>query len=828
MRYFLTTLLLVFSQFAFAQSEGVLNKLLAPGPLMTGHAKLEGKDCLKCHTAGKGISDDKCMECHKEIRPFVEKKVGFHGLHTQSCRECHADHKGRDYFTTGVDQEKFKHEEQTGFSLTGKHADLKCEECHTEKRTKKMVHKTEIQYFGATTTCVSCHKKDDIHFFKGKWAKKDCSACHGPDSWKEKITFDHSKDTKFKLVERHAELKCSECHIPNKKNKKLSKYNWPNLKKDQCIACHENVHIGKMGSRFQNGKCTTCHSQRKWTIPQFDHSVTRYKLGGKHAELKCQECHTQKPQVLSQESKKNWIFKGLKSQCLSCHKDVHRFGKHEIKKFAPVNNCVKCHTDSSWKKIINFDHNTSTRFAVDGKHLELKCQECHLTRDAKRKPPVWINPGIYRWPQLTQKTCENCHKNVHIGVFSAKLLKKACTECHVTDDWYTMRNGKKFDHSKTRFPLTGAHKTTSCSDCHGPSGKQVFKFKSASTGFCFDCHKTVHQGMFSSKYSSTTCQTCHTTENFTKRLDFDHNKTRMVLRDAHAKLDCIKCHVPSDKKILVTSPNLSKKQFAQGKVIVHGKYVFDDLSSKKCTSCHADIHRAQLGSDCMKCHTEKTWKIQSFDHTRKTEFPLRDKHREVKCEECHKPFKNVWTQEMGKKIATINYKKVGTNCIDCHKDVHKGEFGARCQDCHSERGWKVTRDFHRNFTLSGVHYSLECGECHKDGKKLAGLSQQCITCHQKDDIHFGTLPNCQECHRQQFWESSRFRHSMTQFPLRGAHRTLDCAQCHTLGVYQGLNPNCVSCHLNDTTNLVGHPAVSAATNCTECHRNQFSFGQVVQ
>ncbi len=43
-------------------TEGLLNKLLAPGPLIEGHHDLEKADCLKCHTPREGIPDAKCMD----------------------------------------------------------------------------------------------------------------------------------------------------------------------------------------------------------------------------------------------------------------------------------------------------------------------------------------------------------------------------------------------------------------------------------------------------------------------------------------------------------------------------------------------------------------------------------------------------------------------------------------------------------------------------------------------------------------------------------------------------------------------------------------------
>src|SRR5579872_385210 len=91
------------------EDEGLLNRLLAPGPLISGHQDLEKNDCLKCHEAGKGISPDKCMECHKVIKDEVAVKKGYHGLTDKTCIDCHSDHKGRDYDSTIVNEKTFDH-----------------------------------------------------------------------------------------------------------------------------------------------------------------------------------------------------------------------------------------------------------------------------------------------------------------------------------------------------------------------------------------------------------------------------------------------------------------------------------------------------------------------------------------------------------------------------------------------------------------------------------------------------------------------------------------------------------------------------------------------
>lgn len=252
-----------------ADNEGLLNKLLAPGPLIEGHKNLEGKDCLKCHEAGKGISEEKCMSCHKEIKPFIDSKKGFHGLaaNKQNCIQCHADHKGRKLDTTAVDVKNFDHLTLTGYSLEGKHAKIKCQECHTDKRGTKPIRPKEIRFLGTkASSCRSCHKKDDIHLFKGDFEKKDCNACHGNVSWKENIKFNHDTDTKYKLIEHHAELKCNECHLKDKK-KKIFQYKWDHLNQKQCLSCHQDFH--KFGTKMVNkmgdlNQCSKCHDESDW------------------------------------------------------------------------------------------------------------------------------------------------------------------------------------------------------------------------------------------------------------------------------------------------------------------------------------------------------------------------------------------------------------------------------------------------------------------------------------------------------------------------------------------------------------------------------------
>ena len=812
--------------------ESLLNKLFAPGPLIVGHQDLEKKDCLKCHDAGEGVPDEKCLDCHKEINAFVKDNKGFHGLQLKSCKECHADHKGRDFDSTKFDETTFEHK-ATGYKLTGKHAELKCSKCHTEKRTKKPIRPNDTRYLGAATSCKECHIKEDVHFFKGKWKKADCNECHSSVAWDKEVRFDHMRDGDYKLEGAHAKAKCDDCHMLDKK-KKLTKYEWPELKQKQCLSCHENTHKNNLSPKFRNGKCTNCHNQEKWKIKKFDHqNVTKFPLRGQHGKIKCTDCHVQSPKL---DKKKPGLFRylGLGSKCLDCHHDYHFYGKHKSKKLGDLNRCNSCHYEDKWSEIHDFTHNRQTRYIVDGKHLDLDCIQCHISSLRKKgkkgipyedslKPKFWLNPKArdkqrksqYHWQHLESKTCENCHKTPHKNEFSKKLLAKKCTECHVTSSWKDRPKDGDFDHDATRFKLTGEHTKLKCAQCHVVHKKQVFKFPSKDKKFCVDCHKDPHKDQLSKKLRAKSCAECHDTKRFTKIKPFNHNKTDFKLKGKHKKLKCYKCHKKTKEKFDF-KPYHFKRQF-----------LFDDLKKNDCKECHVDVHKGQLKEKkCSACHNENHWRKKlNFKHNRDSRFKLRGSHKKLKCKECHKRTKQ-FVRVKKKRVRVIEFKPMDRDCYSCHvkDDKHKGEMGKQCQSCHKETKWTGTKDFHRNFTLHGAHYTLQCAECHgAEGRKLSGLSDACIVCHQKDDVHNSTLPNCSECHRQSFWEDSQFRHSLSSFPLRGMHRTLNCVDCHNSGVYQGTYNTCFLCHQSDAAGVTSTPHLMPNfMECSQCH-NQFTF-----
>jgi hypothetical protein len=332
-------------------------------------------------------------------------------------------------------------------------------------------------------------------------------------------------------------------------------------------------------------------------------------------------------------------------------------------------------------------------------------------------------------------------------------LGKRCNSCHIDQRWLEIR----FDHRKTHFALTGAHREATCAGCH--PGDQFFK---TPTG-CYACHRLddVHQGG-----NGRNCKKCHSTRNW-KTLSFDHDKdTDFPLQGRHSRLNCQACHKQDPYKVEIEST---------------------------CISCHRndDEHHGRYGTKCESCHNAQRWQQTHFDHDRKTDFPLKGKHAQASCTACHK--------------GNIFKENLKTGCYACHRidDAHNGQEGKQCERCHEETGWRKQVRFDHDLTrfpLIGLHAIVPCEECHLSSTYKAA-SIDCVDCHKKDDAHDQRLGlNCARCHNPNGWKIWRFDHNtQTQFKLDGSHKGLHCDRCHREPVTRisGTPRTCINCHRGD-------------------------------
>ena len=580
---FLLFILLLCSE-ALAQ-EGGVGSLISPGALTSPHAKYEGiSNCTQCHSLGGGIPDSKCLDCHDKLAERIKNKQGVHATYTDACIKCHTDHKGKGFKIISLEKDKFDHA-KTDYPLVDKHLKVDCNKCH----------KKGDPYTGISKECLSCHK--DPH--KGKLGK-DCESCHNIKDWKDLVKFNHERDSKYPLTGKHIEVKCDKCHSNN--NFKVEKF-------EECLTCHKDPHKDKP-------KCKECHTTESWKKVNTDHSKTKYPLVDKHIDVKCDKCHKKSRLV-------GIPFKTCESS--ACHGDPHKTQFEEQK-------CEECHNIKGWKPSL-FEHNSPkyTGYKLEEKHLETKCEKCHVKG---------------RYKPLDTKSCNtsDCHKDVHKGQFK----NQKCEACHTVKGW----GPSLFEHNVAEYKgykLEGKHIEVECKKCHVQGKYRPLNYKSCDTS---DCHKDTHKGQFKDKQ----CEACHIVKGW-KPSSFEHNApdySGYRLDGKHVKTPCEKCHVDGKYKPL----------------------------SDRCFDCHEkdDTHKKELGNNCVKCHNTADWKKYVLDHNKQTKFPLIAKHKSTECEKCHKD----------KKYATKAEK-----CIDCHKDIHKGKFKEECSSCHTQNDWFPRRFNHK-------------------------------------------------------------------------------------------------------------------------------------
>lgn len=425
------------------------------------------------------------------------------------------------------------------------------------------------------------------------------------------------------------------------------------------------------------GSITTARSES--LIEKF---VSPGDLVAKHAkfEATCNSCHAP-------------FAKGSQKQlCLDCHKDVasdiaSRKGFHGKKPDVGGSECKLCHSDHKGRTativdldIKTFDHRL-TDYELRGAHGTAKCGGCHKENTKYRSAPI---------------TCIACHagKDVHKGG-----LGTDCAACHAEDSW---AKPKRFDHSKTNFPLVGAHQKPKCAACHVGE-----KYKGLGTT-CISCHRKddTHKGRFGDK-----CETCHNAMAWSS-VTFDHNKsTKFALNGAHRTTKCTGCHTGNLYGVKIATT---------------------------CVACHKanDPHKGQLGPQCESCHNESSWKKNvEFDHEL-SRFPLLGRHQNVPCASCHK---------------SRAYRDVEKSCSGCHADTHHQQrLGPNCQNCHNAFAWTRWKFDHQrtNFPLTGAHVGLKCESCHnKPTGSVVTAPTSCFGCHQSDDTHRGTFGReCAKCH----------------------------------------------------------------------------------
>jgi hypothetical protein len=578
--------------------------------LARGTAQLK---CLECHT--------EIRERVTQRRGMHAVWVNANGT-SKDCARCHSEHNGADFQLVHWEpsREALDHS-KTSFALTGKHAGVACANCHkadfipAPARPGILVKDLGRTYLGLSRECATCHQ--DEH--RGQ-VGKDCARCHTVEAWKPASLFSHAK-SKYPLTGAHEKTPCAKCHPSIADAKPFVKYtglsfakctgchtdphkgsfsapceschnttNWNRIAQLQgfdhsktkypllgkhasvacsdchthgdfktpvpfakCMDCHKDAHKSQFRARADGGDCASCHNLDGFKPSIFtvkDHAATQYPLEARHIPVACDKCH------LPKGSKgEDTLFKITQTQCKDCHEDIH---KGQFAGAPHQNRCESCHNLQGFKPaLFALARHKETRFPLTGAHMAVLCADCH-----KPVPMGSPTPVKYR---LEDRSCTGCHVDPHKGQFRERMETKrpdgavaGCEACHTTKAWKEL---SQFDHSKTAFPLVGAHRGVACGDCHRPPALETslknVDFRAALKQ-CSGCHSDPHGGQFATRKDAADCSGCHNSARW-KPSEFDHDKrTPFSLEGAHRSVICDDCHKLTreieGKKVLFYKP----------------------------------------------------------------------------------------------------------------------------------------------------------------------------------------------------------------------------------------------------------------------------------
>jgi Cytochrome c7 and related cytochrome c len=705
---------------------------------------------------------------------------------------------------------------KTGFALTGKHVDIRCESCHQNgvlKGTPRDCASCHLsgkrfargnvvmpqQHIPTQQACDSCHSTKSFVGAKFNHAgvapgscqschngtlsagkptnhiqtNASCDSCHRTTAWSPAAAFDHSGVVVGT---------CATCHGAGRATGKSATH-MPTNAGQSCDDCHKSFSVWRPTAwnhtqMATTGQCASCHSGG---YPPADGKPTNhvpYASVAAMAAANCDACH--KGSFSSWANGRVHTSFTVTGSCASCHTGgfLNAVGKPNTPVHNGVTNCEACHNTSGWSgaKVDHSTftaatncascHNGTTATAKPAAHMptgSTSCFACHGVSPAGWKPTKWTHTQVAVTAQ-----CATCHTGGyppadgkpgnHIPYQSVALTASAnCDSCH-KGSFTTWANGKLH----TSYVISNG-----CVSCHSGAylsavGKPNNATHASVTGNCESCHKSTASWAgaktdHSTFTAATNCASCH-------------NGTAGTAKPANhmpTTANCLACH---------------------------------NVSPALWTPTKWNHTQATVTAQCATCHTGG---YPPADGKPGNHIPYQSVAltAAANCDGCHKGSFTSWANGR----LHSNYS-LGTGCVSCHTGAYLSAVGkpnnathaavtGNCESCHkSTATWAGAKTDHSTFTAATT-----CATCH-NGTTATG----------KPGNHFPTTANCLTCHNVSpaLWTPTKWNHTQVAVAAQ-------CASCHT-GGYPPADGR--------PTNHIPYQtvALTAAANCDACHKGSFT------
>ena len=512
---------------------------------------------------------------------------------------------------------------KTGFALTGKHVQTRCESCHQNgifKGTPRdcaschlssmrfargnvvmpqqhlptqlscdSCHSTQ-SFVGARFnhqgvvpgTCTSCHNgstgsgKPSGHI----QTSASCDSCHRTNAWSPATSFDHAGVLPGT---------CSSCHGAGRASAKPARH-MPTNAGQSCDDCHRSFTAWRPTAWNHSqmpvtGQCASCHTGGYPPADGRPANHVPYATVPAAASANCDTCH--------RGSYSTWANGRLHANvsvttgCASCHTGTYlnAVGKPNNATHATVTgNCESCHRSTSTWAGARTDH-ASFNAATN-------CASCHNGSAAAGKPGNHVP---------TTASCFSCHNVSPAGWTPTKwnhtqvTVTAACASCHTGG--YPPADGRPANHIPYQtVPITAA---ANCDSCHRGSyttwgNGRLHANHSISTG-CVSCHSGAYLNAVGKPNNAThatitgNCESCHRSTASWGTVTFAHSPANAVGTGT-----CDTCHNGTS---------------ARGKPATH---IPVPAGAARCDSCHRSQasfatavtmnHAVVTTGQCRSCH----------------------------------------------------------------------------------------------------------------------------------------------------------------------------------------------------------------------------------
>jgi hypothetical protein len=374
-----------------------------------------------------------------------------------------------------------------------------------------------------------------------------------------------------------------------------------------------------------------------------------------------------------------------------------------------------------------------------------------------------------------------------------------------------------FEHAKTAFALSEAHRTVACTKCHVNKVYKGLKFAA-----CTDCHTDPHRQQFASA-----CVTCHAGP--TWKTERSARQDRFPLVGKHAGAQCASCHKQPPMRAKLELPSapaatltrngefhrlrgLSRRPSAAASTTWQGRSSRSPTARRgPCllpqgastggprrnrtvsfrgltAACASTTDVAGSSARLLGCHGTQDFRV-AFRHRAGRSAPASTATSRAKCHGSE-----VSQDRASRSRGEPTYRGLGTACATCLPRRHLGSSaqapvatasGAKFAASASprepgSRRWKAIAWSAPTTRASPARFS---GNRHRSA--VQGRLAECRACL---GCALGQLgPRCETCHTPTAFKLASYTHQGDPEFHTAKHAALQCQSCHKPeeGVYPG-------------------------------------------